>query len=422
MITESTDASIVMTLLDLKTYRGGTQMELLIKNARIVDWSVDFLGDLYIKDGKIAEIGSEINRSVETFNAEGRVLMPSFVDLHCHFRDPGFTYKEDIASGSKAAVRGGFTTVNLMANTNPVCSSLETVNYVLHEGKKKALTDIHQSMSITKNLEGKDLSHLDQLEKDNDVVKFLSDDGKGVADSKIMMQAMIKAEKLGLTIISHAESPELSDVDMRLAENTMTWRDITLAKHTKCKLHMAHVSTKEAMEYVIEAKEQGYNVTCEVTPHHIALTDEVTYRVNPPLRKQEDIDCLIKAINRGYVDCIATDHAPHTAEDKAKGAPGISGIETAFPICYTKLVDEGLISLSKLSELMSKRPSEIMGIKKGKFQIGYEGDMVLVDISTPYEINVESFSSKGKNSPLQGYKVKGKILYTIKAGQIVYRD
>jgi dihydroorotase len=397
-------------------------MDLLIKSARVVDWSVDFIGDIYIKDGKIAEIGYEISKKVETINAKGKVLMPAFIDLHCHFRDPGFTYKEDIASGSKAAVRGGVTTVNLMANTNPVCSNLETVNYVLEKGKQEALIDVHQCMSITRNLEGKDLSHLDELEKDNELVKFLSDDGKGVADSKVMMQAMIKAQKLGLTIMSHAESPELSDIDMRLAENTMTWRDITLAKYTKCSLHLAHVSTKEAMGYVIEAKESGNKVTCEVTPHHLALTDEVSYRVNPPLRKAEDVDFIIRAIERGYVDCIATDHAPHTAEDKAKGAPGISGIETAFAICYTKLVEEEHLSLSKLSELMSKRPAEIMGIEKGKFQIGYEGDMVLVDIDTPYEIEVDKFKSKGKNSPFQGHKVKGTVLCTIKAGQVVYRE
>ncbi|WP_163194199.1 dihydroorotase [Clostridium thermarum] len=397
-------------------------MDLLIKNARIVDWSVDFLGDIYIKDGKIAEIGRDIIKEAETIDAKGMLLMPAFIDLHCHFRDPGYTYKEDIGTGSKAAVRGGFTTVNLMANTNPVCSNMDTVNYVLEKGKQEALIDIHQCMSITRNLEGKDVSHLDELEAESGLVKLLSDDGKGVADSKIMMQAMIKAEKLGLTIMSHAESPDLSDIDMRLAENTMTWRDITLAKYTKCKLHLAHVSTKEAMEYVIEAKEAGNKITCEVTPHHIGLTDEINYRVNPPLRKEDDVEFLIEAIKRGYVDCIATDHAPHTAEDKAKGAPGISGIETAFAICYTKLVEEGHICLSRLSELMSKRPAEIMGIKKGKFQIGYEGDMVLVDIDTPYEIDVEKFKSKGKNSPFHGYKVKGTVLCTIKAGQVVYRE
>lgn len=397
-------------------------MELLIKGARIVDWSLDFIGDIYIKDGKIYEMAAEINRPVETIDARGKVVMPAFVDLHCHFREPGFTYKEDIASGSRAAVRGGYTAVNLMANTKPVCSSLETVNYVLEKAREINLVDIHQCMSITRDLEGIDLSHLEELNQGNDKVKFLSDDGKGVADSKVMMEAMLKASRLKLTIISHAESPELSDVDMRLAENTMTWRDISLSKYTNCKLHLAHVSTKEAIEYVIEAKSKGYPISCEVTPHHIALTDEVNYRVNPPLREEEDVEALIGAIKKGYVDCIATDHAPHSKEDKEKGAPGISGIETSFSLCYSALVEKKHISLNRLSELMSKAPAEIMGLKKGKMQIGYDGDLVIVDLDKAYCIDVNDFESKGKNSPLQGYKVRGKVLYTIKSGRVVYKD
>ncbi|NLZ49217.1 MAG: dihydroorotase [Clostridiales bacterium] len=397
-------------------------MELLVKGARIVDWSLDFIGDIYIKDEKIQEIGAEINRPVETIDAKGKVVMPSFIDLHCHFRDPGFTYKEDIVSGSRAAVRGGYTAVNLMANTKPVCSSLETVNYVLEKGAETDLVHIHQCMSITRDLEGVDLSHLEELKQHNDKVKFLSDDGKGVADSKVMMEAMLKAAKLNLTVISHAESPEFSNVDMRLAENTMTWRDICLSKYTNCRLHLAHVSTKEAIEYVIDAKSKGYEISCEVTPHHIALTDQIKYRVNPPLRKEDDVEALINAIKKGYVDCIATDHAPHSKEDKEKGAPGISGIETAFPVCYSSLVENNHISLNMLSELMSKKPAEIMGLKKGKIQIGYDGDLVIVDIDNSYYIDVNDFESKGKNSPFQGYKVKGKVLYTIKGGRVVYKD
>lgn len=397
-------------------------MELLIKGARIVDWSLDFIGDIYIKDGKIYEMAAEINKAVETIDGKGKVVMPAFVDLHCHFRDPGFTYKEDIVSGSKAAIRGGYTAVNLMANTKPVCSSLETVNYVLEKGAETDLVDIHQCMSITRDLEGVDLSHLEDLMEGNHKVKFLSDDGKGVADSRVMMEAMQKAAKLNLTIISHAESPELSSVDMRLAENTMTWRDICLSKYTNCKLHLAHVSTKEAIEYVIDAKSKGYPISCEVTPHHIALTDKVQYRVNPPLRKEEDVEALIKAIKDGYVDCIATDHAPHTKEDKEKGAPGISGIETSFSICYSTLVEKKHINLNKLSEIMSKNPAELMGLNKGKLQIGYDGDLVIVDLDKAYSIDVNDFQSKGKNSPLHDYKVKGKILYTIKSGRVVYKD
>lgn len=404
-------------------------MELLITGARVVDCSQDFIGDVYIKDGVISEIGSKLEKSCETIDGKGYIVMPSFIDLHSHFRDPGLTHKEDIYSGSKAALKGGYTAVNLMANTNPVCSELATVEYVLNKSKALDLIDIHQVVSITRDLGGTDISHLDVLSKvegDTEakealpIVRFISDDGKGVEDSKVMLQAMVKAKDKGITVISHAESPELSNQDMRLAENTMTWRDIALAKFTGCSLHMAHVSTKEAMEYVIDGKKSGLNLTCEVTPHHLALSDEVEYRVNPPLRNKEDIAFLVNAIKDGFVDAIATDHAPHTALDKQNGAPGISGIETSFSVSYTTLVKNKGVSLNKLSELMSKRPAELMGLKKGKVNIGYDGDLVIVDIDKNYIIDTESFMSKGKNSPFEGMEVYGEILYTIKSGRIIY--
>lgn len=394
-------------------------MELLIKNVRIVDWAQDFYGDVYICKGKIYEIGKRLSKNCTIIDGSGKVLMPSFIDLHAHFREPGFTHKEDILSGSRAAVRGGYTTVNLMANTNPVCSTMDIVNEVKERAKSIGLVDVHQVVSITRDLDGKDLSHLDKISSS---VKFISDDGKGVEDNKVMMNAMVKAKMKGITVISHAENPEMSKVDMRMAENMMTWRDIALAKFTGCKLHMAHVSTKEAMGYVIEAKKEGVKLTCEVTPHHLALMGEKEYRVNPPLREREDIEFIIKAIRDGFVDAIATDHAPHTEEDKKNGAPGISGIETAFSVCYTKLVREENISLNKLSELMSKGPAEIMGLNKGQVTVGFDGDLVLADLQANYKIDSEKFMSKGKNTPFNGKEVYGKILMTIKNGEIVYRD
>ncbi|MCY6355404.1 dihydroorotase [Clostridium sp. ZS2-4] len=395
-------------------------MEVLIKNVNIVDFAQNFYGDVYIYAGKIFEIGEDLSKDCEVIDGKGKMLLPSFVDLHAHFREPGFTDKEDIVSGSKAAVRGGYTAVNLMANTNPVCSDMDTVNYVIEKVKQAGLVDAHQVVSITKNLDGTDISHLDKISPA--IVKLISDDGKGVADNKVMMEAMVKARDKGIRIISHAETPEMSQIDMRMAENMMTWRDIALSKFTGCHLHMAHVSTKEAMRDVIEAKKEGVNVTCEVTPHHLALTDETEYRVNPPLRNEEDVNFLIKAIKDGFVDAIATDHAPHTEEDKKKGAPGISGIETSFPVCYTKLVKEEEITLNKLSEIMSKRPAEIMGLNKGQITIGYDADFVLVNLDREYTINSNEFQSKGKNTPLNGKKVYGEILMTIKGGRIVYKN
>ncbi|WP_315121438.1 dihydroorotase [uncultured Clostridium sp.] len=394
-------------------------MELLIKGARIVDWSQDFYGDVYIKDGVIDEIGKDIKKDCKVIYGEGKVLMPSFVDLHVHFREPGFTYKEDIESGSKAAVKGGYTAVNLMANTNPVCSDMEIINHILAKGKEVNLVDIHQIASITKDFDGMTISHIDSLD---DKVKIISEDGKEVMNSNIMLNAMVKAKAKNITVMCHCENEELVAEDTRLAENTMTWRNVTLAKYTGCPVHIAHVSTKEAMEYIIEAKKGGYNVTCEVSPHHIALTDDINYKVNPPIRRKADVDFLIKAIEEGWVDSIATDHAPHSFEDKLKGAPGISGIETAFLVCYTKLVAEKKVSLNKLSEVMSKNPSRIMGLNKGEIKIGVEGDLVLVDLEKEIEVQGEEFISKGKNTPFTGMKFYGEILKTIKSGRIVYES
>ena len=344
--------------------------------------------------------------------------MPSFVDTHAHFRDPGFTYKEDIESGSKAAVRGGYTGVNLMANTKPVCSTMETVNYVLKKGRECGLVDIHQCTSITNDFDGSNLDHLDKLTRE---VRLISEDGKDVMDVKVMMKAMEKAKKKDLTVLCHCEDHQLSDVDMRLAENMMTWRNITLASYTGCKVHLAHVSTKEAIDYSIDGKRRGGRITLEVTPHHLVLNRDINdYRVNPPIREEEDRRYIIKAIKDGNVDCIGTDHAPHTREDKEKGAPGLVGLETAFSLCYTELVKKGEITLGRLSELISKNPSEIVGFRKGQIAVGYDGDFVMVDLEKEYTIEKNSFYSKGKNTPFQGYKVFGEILMTIKGGKIVY--
>jgi dihydroorotase len=394
-------------------------MELLIKNARVVDASQDLTADVYINKGIIYEVGRNLVKHCEILDGAGYVLAPSFVDLHSHFREPGYTYKEDLLSGSKAALRGGYTAVNLMANTNPVCSSMETIDRVLKRSKDINLVHIHQCSSITEDLKGESIKHLDKL---TSAVRFISDDGKGVSNSRIMLEAMLKAKEKNLTVISHAENEELVDIDTRLAENMMTWRDITLSKFTGCKLHLAHVSTKEAMKDIIEGKAQGGKITCEVTPHHLALSEETEYRVNPPIRKTEDVNFLIEAIKNGFVDAIATDHAPHSYEDKIKGAPGMSGLETAFPVCFSKLVAEGHITLSKLSELMSKSPAKIMQLNKGEIKIGYDGDLVLLDIKSRYNIDTSKFLSKGKNSPFEGSSVTGLVMCTIKGGNIVYKS
>lgn len=394
-------------------------MELIIKGARVVDFQNDFTGDVYIKDGKISEVGFNIDKQCSFIDGSGLTLLPSFIDLHAHFREPGFEYKEDIESGSKAAVKGGYTAVNLMANTSPVCSSMDIVNYVVSKAKKIGLVDVHQSASITKNFDGHDISHIDSL---TDSVRIVSEDGKDVMDSGVMLNAMLKAKEKGITVMCHSENHGLTCIDTKLAEDTMTWRNVMLAGYTGCKVHIAHVSTKESMNYIIEGKRKGYNLTCEVTPHHISLDDTLDYSVNPPLRSSEDVDFIIHSIKNGYVDAISTDHAPHTLKDKENKVPGISGIETAFSVCYTRLVKSGVITLGKLTELMSKKPAQILGFNKGSIAPGYDADIVLVDTSEKFKVDADSFESKGKNTPFDGMELYGKIQATIRGGRIVYKS
>jgi len=396
-------------------------MELLIKNARIIDVAQDFVGDIYIKNGLIEEIAKEIHKdNIKTFNCNGKTLMPAFIDTHAHFRDPGLTWKEDMETGSRAALKGGYTGVCLMANTKPICSSKETLEYVRNKSKELNLIDIHQCLSVTKNFDGITLSHLEELAEDKEI-KAISDDGVGVNNSNTMLEAMKIAKKNNWVIMSHAESSEFSKVDMRIAENMMTLRDVELAKLSKAKLHMCHVSTKESIKYIIDGKMSGANITLEVTPHHIGLTRDINdYRVNPPIREKEDVNAIIEAIKLGMVDTIGTDHAPHTSEEKKKGSPGMVGLETAFSICYTKLVKENSISLNKLSELMSYNPAKLLDMNKGKISVGTEGDLVLVDTDKKIKVNCEEFASKGRNTPFEGMELYGEVIATIKGGEIKY--
>ena len=391
-------------------------MEILVKGGRIVDETKDFIGDLYIKDGRIEDFGEELNVDCKTINGKGLVLMPSFIDLHVHFREPGFTHKEDLFTGGLAALKGGYTLVNLMGNTNPICSSMDTVEYVLDRAKELDLVDVHQTVSITKDFDGQTLEHLDEIDSR---VKFISDDGKGVKSNITMYNAMVKAKEKELTIITHAEDDDLTPIDYRISENIITIRDIYLSKVTGAKLHLAHVSTMEAMEEIRRAKLEGVNLTCEVTPHHISLWDN-DYKVNPPIRTKVDVEAIIKGIIDETVDTIATDHAPHTIEDKENGAPGLSGIETAFPISYTRLVKTNKIELNKLSKVMSANAGRMMGVKKGRIEKGYDGDIVLIDLDKEIIIDGDKFISKGKNTPFDGMKFYGEIVMTVKNGEIKY--
>lgn len=388
-------------------------MNLLLKNGRIVDRDKDFKGDILIGNGLIQEVGEDIQaKGVEVYDLDGKIIMPSFVELHAHFRDPGFPQKETIETGARAALRGGYTYVNLMGNTKPTASSQEVMDYV--NGKLRASgIDGNQSITITKDFDGKTLSHLDEIQG----IKVITDDGYGVTSSLTMYEAMSKAKEKDILLMVHAEDMEMTPISYRLSENLETIRDLYLAKETGVRLHLSHVSTKEAISYIREAKKTNPNITCEVAPHHIYLYDN-PYRVNPPIRTREDTEEVIRGIVDGTVDAIATDHAPHTAEDKAKGSPGMSGIETAFSVSYTALVKSGKISMNRLSELLSYNPAKVMGINKGLIEKGMDGDFAVVDVSEEFKVDVNKFESKGKNSPFDGMTLSGTVKATVKAGRV----
>ncbi|MFO7887618.1 MAG: dihydroorotase [Eubacteriales bacterium] len=395
-------------------------MNILIKNAKLVDYKSNKFGDILIENGIISRIEKNIEiENITTIDGKGKTLMPSFIDTHTHFREPGYEYKEDIKTGSKAALKGGYTAALLMGNTKPTASSRKVIEYILNKGKELDLIDINQAGTISENLEGSSLNHLGDIK---DLVNVITDDGKGVLSSKVMYDALEYAKKNNLIVMSHAEDPSFTDTDMRLAENIMTFRDIELAKISGGRLHFAHVSTKEAAERIIKEKKKYKNITFEVTPHHIFSYDKVDYRVNPPFRKKEDRDYLIECIKNGEVDCIGTDHAPHSKEDKINGSPGISGIEVAFQLLYTKLVKEEKMPLEKLSHIMSKNTADLLGIKIGRLELGYRGDLVLIDEAEEKTLDPDAFISKGKNNPFKGEKIFGRILCTIRKGKIMYRE
>lgn len=392
-------------------------MSLLIKNVRIIDYKTDMCCDLYIEKDQIKDIGNLSYKADEIIDGSDKVLMPSFVDTHVHFRDPGFLYKETLETGSRAALCGGYTSVNLMGNTNPIVDSPGVYEDIICRGKNLNLIDIHSVYAVTKGFDGHTLDHLNDLPES---VRFLSDDGKGILSNYTMFHAMNKAKELGVGIMVHAEDPNLSPLDYRIAEDIITLRDIYLAEQTGARLHMSHVSTVDSIDAVRRGKIKGANVTCEVTPHHLSLWD-INYRVNPPIRTKKDVKAVIRGIQDGTVDCIATDHAPHSQEDKAKGAPGMVGLETAFAVCYTNLVKTRQIELKKLSKLMSKNPGDILGIDHGAIEIGKKADLVLVDIEKEYTINKNELMSKSNNTPFDGAKVYGRVEMTIYKGEVKYR-
>lgn len=420
--------------------------KLLIKNGEVLfpDDGIKKC-DILTVNGRIAEISESIEADCKTVDAEGLVVLPGLIDMHVHLREPGFEGKEDIESGSKAAVAGGFSQVCCMPNTNPVCDNAVVVTYIKHRNAEVNLCKINPIGAITRGEEGKALSDIGKMAKAGAVA--LSDDGRSVMDSNIMRLAMEYASDFGLKCLCHCEDINLVDGgvvnegynstltglkgSLRAAEDIMISRDICLAESLNLPVHICHVSTYSGVEIIRSAKARGVRVTAETCPHYFILTDDIiasfdTYtKVNPPVREEKDRQAIIAAIKDGTLDCIVTDHAPHAAKDKEVeynlAAFGMSGLETSFPLSYTYLVKTGVLTLNELVDRMSKKPAEILNLEGGEIKVGGVADFALVDLNEKYTIDSGKFLSKGKNTPFNGYEVYGKVRYTVVDGQIKYK-
>lgn len=394
----------------------GVSKGLLITNVRLVDGHSDFRGDLYIEDGLISAVGRGLRiPDADVLPGGGRTLLPAFVDLHAHFRDPGYPEKEDIESGSAAAVHGGYTVVAVMANTNPVCDRPEIATYMQEKAARAGLIELYPLGTITRGIAGEELSNMDGLAPH---IWAFSDDGRGVERPNVALLAFRRAAALGRPIAEHSEYRGIDDP--ALAEEVMVNRDLLLARRTGCALHVEHVSSVGSVELISAAKRDGVPVTCEVTPHHLCL--EPGYIVNPPLVPREVRERLLAALASGVIDAVATDHAPHTAADKEKGAPGISGIETAFPLLHSRLVRTGQLDLQSLVRAMAARPARILGLNKGSLEPGRDGDVVLIEEDEEFTVTEDWLLSRGKNTPLIGQRLRGRVWATVRRGQVVHLD
>ncbi len=421
-------------------------MKLLIKGGRVVDPAndIDSIMDVMVEDGVIKAVEVNIlDREGTIIDAAGKIVCPGFIDMHVHLREPGYEYKEDIASGTRAAAVGGFTTVCCMPNTNPVIDSAAVAAFVRERAAKSGIVNVLPVGCISKQLAGQELSEMADLVAAGCVA--VTDDGQPVSDSNLMRNALEYAKMFDLPVLSHCEERSLTQEGQMhegyfstiyglkgipaAAEEIMVARDIVLAELTGGQIHICHASTRGSMELVREAKIRGVNISCEVTPHHLVLTDEIVgdydtdTKVNPPLRSADHLEALYEALLDGTVDCIATDHAPHHPESKDceydLAAFGISGLETAAAVIMNFLVDKDRLEWSEMVELFTIGPAEVLGIDKGTLDVGAEADITILDPSMVKTVDPAEFLSKGKNTPFKGMTLKGWPWMTIVKGKVV---
>lgn len=432
-------------------------MKILIKGGRIIDPAngVDDTLDVLIEDGKIAWIGKSGRKKTtdppsptpdHVLDATGLVVCPGFVDLHVHLREPGQEYKETIATGTRAAAKGGFTSICCMANTDPPNDNRSVTDFILDKAKREGIVNVFPIGAITKGLGGEELAEIGELHEAGCVA--ISDDGKPVMNAELMRRALEYASMFSIPVISHCEDANLSGKGVMhegavstglglkgipsAAEAVMVARDLLLAELTGGKLHIAHVSAAESIRFIREAKGRGVKVTCEATPHHLSLTDEAVRsfspntKVNPPLRSAEDVAAVQEGLKNGTIDAIATDHAPHAVHEKEQEydrAPfGISGLETALGLAITSLVEPGILSLKEVIARLTITPARVMGLQKGTLSVGADADLTIFDPSRQWTVDVSRFESKGKNSPFHGWTLRGQVVATIVGGRILWEE
>lgn len=397
----------------------------IIKDARLVAEGGLREADILIREGRIAEIGKNLQSSgVPAINAGELLAVPGLVDVHVHFREPGFPEKETIRTGSLAAARGGYTAVCAMPNLEPAPDTPETLAIEQAIIDRDAVIDVLPYATITRNRAG--LEPVDMAALKGHCIAF-SDDGSGVQDDGVMRRAMQQAAREDCLIVAHCE--DLSKIDTAEMEWSQIARDLILAEETRCRYHVCHISTRRSVELIRAAKARGVRVTCETAPHYLTLCeddlqDDGRFKMNPPIHTADDREALIEGLRDGTVDVIATDHAPHTAAQKALGfagsANGIVGLETAFPVLYTRLVETGRISLERLIEAMSTAPRRIFRLGGG-LSVGEKADLALIETCSEFTLDSRTFLSKGRSTPFEGWKVKGRICMTLKNGIPVYQ-
>ncbi|MEA4847756.1 MAG: dihydroorotase [Clostridiaceae bacterium] len=424
-------------------------MRLLIKHCSIVDAESNYEGfnDVYIADGVIKLIEPAIELEADrVIDAAGFYLLPGFIDMHTHLREPGFEYKETVYSGTRAAAKGGYTTVCCMPNTKPVIDDEASLSRLLDIVKKDAAVKVHPIAAVSLGQKGTELTEMKKL-REMGAVAF-SDDGKPVMTAALMMEALLAAKANNFLIIDHCEELSLAaggainqgkkaeQLGIRgihpLSEELYVMRDVMIAEAADSYVHIAHISTAGSAKIIREAKARGVRVTCEVMPHHIGLTEDIITqgftdcKVNPPLRTAGDAEALKEALRDGTIDVIATDHAPHHKDEKGEdfysSAFGISGIETAFSVCYTELVKTGILTLKDLSAKMSGNPAKLLKLETGIIRSGSAADLVIVDTARKITVDRESLVSKGKNTPFHGRTYTGGVVYTIVDGNIAYEN